>query len=54
MTYLLPFGIGLFQVPVAPKTTLSFNSLLRGVTEFSKAIVLMVMAFIGLPRWLSG
>ena len=50
MTYLLSLGIGLFQVLVAPKTTLSFNSLLRGITEFSKAIVVMVMVFIGLPR----
>jgi len=54
MTYLLPFGIGVFQVLVAPQTTLSFNSLLRGITEFSKAFVVMVMVFIGLPRWLSG
>ena len=54
MTYLLPFGIGVFQVLVAPQTTLSFNSLLRGITEFSKAIVVMVMVFIGLPTWLSG
>ena len=54
MTYLLPFGIWVFQVLVAPQTTLSFNSLLRGITEFSKAIVVMVMVFIGLPTWLSG
>lgn len=45
MTYVPPFGIGLLQVQAAPKTTLWFNSLLKGMTEFSKAIMVLVMVF---------